>query len=422
MKKSGRKTKSELIAELKKLHASNADQAKLAAQFLRAQRMESIGALASGIAHDLNNQLAPILLGLQILHKRLKDEESVRILTTLEESVKRGREVIRQVLSFARGMEGKRVDLHPKHIILELAKIIRETFPKSINIDVVIAKDLWMVSGDTTQLCQVLMNLCVNARDAMPMGGSLKITTANVVLGKNYGNIVEEAGTGRFVLISVSDTGKGIPWEIRDKIFEPFFTTKDIGKGTGLGLSTSLMIVKDHEGFISVDSEVNRGTTFKVYLPACVGEQTVEQIEEKECPLPVGQGEKILVVDDEIAVREVAQTILEAYGYKVITAEDGREAIVTYIQHTSSVKLILMDMVMPNLDGIVTAKILEMLNPQVKIISTSGYVADGIDEKIDEVVAIKAVLVKPYTAQRLLETVAQVLGRECQEQCFPAQA
>ncbi|HXF39869.1 MAG TPA: PAS domain S-box protein, partial [Blastocatellia bacterium] len=210
---------------------------KVEAQFLRAQRMESIGTLASGIAHDFNNLLSPILMSIQLLQLKINDEEGQRLLAMLRASAERGAGLVKQVLSFARGVEGERITLQPRHLIKEIVKILDDTLPKSIEVEFETSEDLSLVAGDATQLHQVLMNFCVNARDAMPAGGTLKIRADNVLIDENYARMNLEAKPGRFVVITIADTGMGIPPAVINRIFEPFFTTKEHGKGTGLGLS-----------------------------------------------------------------------------------------------------------------------------------------------------------------------------------------
>src|SRR5919199_4128863 len=379
---------------------------QLEAQFFRAQRMESLGTLASGIAHDLNNVLAPILMAVQLLQLKLTDERSLQWLAILEMNAKRGAELVKQVVSFARGMEGDRTLVQVRHIISEIKQIVMETFPKSINISLDIEQDLWTVCGDVTQLHQVLMNLCVNARDAMPDGGTLKISAKNIVFDEDQIRINIDAQVGSYIVITVSDTGTGIPAEILDRIFEPFFTTKKRGQGTGLGLSTVLGIIKSHRGFINVSSEMGLGTEFKVYLPA---------LEESETPLvadleiPRGHGELILVVDDELAIRKITQTSLETYGYRVLTASDGIEAIALYAQRKEEINLVLIDMMMPEMDGPTTIRTLRKIQPQVKIVGVSGLVSN---DKLTQVVTlgVKTFLSKPYTTQELLNTIDQVFS------------
>ncbi|MEH1839874.1 MAG: response regulator [Nostoc sp.] len=377
---------------------------QLEAQFLRAQRLESIGTLASGIAHDLNNILTPILMTAQLLEPQVADERSRRLLQILITNTKRGATLVKQVLSFTRGIEGDRTILQLKHLITEIKQIIRETFPKSIEVSTQIPQNLWTVYGDATQLHQVLMNLCVNACDAMPNGGALKILADNLLIDENYAKMHIDAKVGHYIVITVSDSGIGIHTEILARIFEPFFTTKQLGKGTGLGLSTVLGIIKSHGGFIDVVSVQGKGSQFKVYLPA---QEAAETIEEQEQVLPSGQGELILVVDDEAAIRDVTKTSLESHNYKAITASDGIEAIALYAEHRNEISLVLTNMVMPSMDGITTIRTLRKINPNVKIIAVSGLT---LQDKVNTVsdMGIKAFLFKPYTASQLLQTINTV--------------
>ncbi|WP_409339955.1 PAS domain S-box protein, partial [Nostoc edaphicum] len=243
-------------------------QKQLEAQLLRSQRLESIGTLAGGIAHDLNNILSPILMSVQVLQKKLPDSQSQQILQTLENNVKRGANLLKQVLSFARGIESKRTIVEIQPLMAEIEQIIAQTFPKSIICQIDIPKNLWYVRGDITQLHQVLINLVINARDAMPNGGILRIAAENLVIGEHSAQINIDAKVGSYIAIVVTDTGLGMSSEVQQRIFEPFFTTKEVGKGTGLGLSTALGIIKNHGGFVNVYSQVGRDTQFTVYLPA----------------------------------------------------------------------------------------------------------------------------------------------------------
>jgi two-component system, cell cycle sensor histidine kinase and response regulator CckA len=374
---------------------------QLEAQFLRAQRLESIGTLASGIAHDLNNILAPILMTAQLLETQLDDPRSKRLLPILVTNAKRGANLVKQVLSFTRGVEGDRTILQIKHLILEIRQIIKETFPKSIEVECETSRNLWTVSGDATQLHQVLMNLCVNARDAMPNGGTLTISAQNFIVDEHYAKMHIDAKIGSYIVVVVADTGIGITHEVLDRIFEPFFTTKELGKGTGLGLSTVLGIVKSHAGFINVYSEVGKGSRFEVYLPA---QETTETAEEKELELPHGSGELVLIIDDEPSIREITKTSLEAYNYKAITACDGIEAIALYAEYRDKISIVLTDMLMPSMDGITTIRTLHKINPNVKIIAISGLAtSDKMSAAYN--LGIKAFLSKPYTAKQLLETI-----------------
>jgi PAS domain S-box-containing protein len=381
---------------------------QLEAQFLRAQRMESIGTLASGIAHDLNNALTPIMMTVQLLQMKLLDEQSQEWLEILETNVKRGADLVKQVLSFSRGIEGKRTNLNLGDLILEIERITRQTFSKAIEIRTDLPEEnLWTVSGNATQLHQVLMNLCVNARDAMPEGGILEISAKNQWIDTHYARMNLEAKVGPYLVITVSDTGIGIPREILDRIFEPFFTTKELGKGTGLGLASVLGIIKSHGGFVNVYSEVGKGTQFQVYLPVTANEADCIPLEHHESL--TGHGEVILVVDDEDAIREITKNSLEAHGYNVLVASDGIEAIAMYTQHKNEISVVLVDMMMPSMDGPTAIRVLQKINPQVKVIAVSGLVSN---HKMLELVgnSVKTFLPKPYTSNELLKNLQVVLS------------
>ncbi len=381
---------------------------KLEAQFLRAQRLESIGTLASGIAHDLNNILSPILMGTQILQMKLKDEQSHRLITLMESNAQRGAEMVKQVLSFAKGVSGRRVILQPKHLIREIVRIAEETFPKSIHIEQQLADDLWTVIGDATQLHQVLLNLCVNARDAMPRGGTLSISAGNRQLDNLYARTLKGANPGNFVVITIADTGVGIPPEIIDRIFDPFFTTKESGQGTGLGLATVQGIVANYGGFVIVESTLGAGTKFEVYFPAHdVANQ--KPISEHESQLPGGAGEMILVIDDEVAVREMTRTVLEAFGYRTLTADNGATALGVFASHKSEVRLVITDLMMPIMDGMATIRALRNMNPGIRIVATSGLANSANVAELNKF-GIEAFLEKPYNADTLLDTVAKALN------------
>lgn len=381
---------------------------QLEAQFLRAQRLESIGTLAGGVAHDLNNILSPILMTVQLLRMKEPDQKKQRWLDIIETSAKRGADLVKQVLSFSRGLKGERTVLQIGHLISEIHQIIKQTFPKFVHIQADYStRDLRPIEGDATQLQQVLMNLCVNARDAMPDGGELDIIAENVTLDENYARIHVDAKPISYVRIKVSDTGTGIPPSIMDRIFDPFFTTKDVGKGTGLGLSTVIGIIKSHNGFLNVYSEVNQGTEFTFYLPVAETPENAIELRPSE-ELTHGKGEVILVVDDEIIIREATQNCLESYSYHVILAANGAEAIALYSEHQTKIDLVIIDMMMPFLDGAKTIRALERINPQIKIIAVSGL---SSNRKVAENAGkqVKDFLTKPYTTPELLQSLDRVL-------------
>ncbi|MFN7926615.1 MAG: PAS domain S-box protein [Blastocatellia bacterium] len=380
---------------------------KLEEQFLRTQRMESIGTLAGGIAHDLNNVLSPILLASRILSLKFPDEDSQKLLGTLRRSAERGADLVRQVLMYARGTDGERVLLQPKYIIKEVVRMLQDTLPKSITIKSSLPANLWALSGDTTQLYQVLMNLCVNARDAMPGGGLLSIQAENTVLNEGQAKTQLEARPGDFVLIRVQDTGTGIPPQVSGKIFEPFFTTKVQGQGSGLGLATVLGIVRSHDGFIDFETEIGQGTCFKVYLPA-VKNEVAPEIEWEPKELPQGQGETILVVDDEVEILKMTGETLTTYGYEILLAHGGEEAIRVSRQYPTRITLALVDMMMPQLDGVATIRELKKLHPHLKVIATSGLTDH---QKLAEASALgaTALLANPCAPGKMFQAIASVL-------------
>lgn len=382
---------------------------QLEAQFFRTQRLESIGTLASGIAHDLNNVFTPILAAAQLLPLKLSnlDERTVQLLKMLEDSSKRGAKLIEQILSFARGAEGRRVSLQVRHLLKEVVQVARQTFPKSIEICLQLeTTELWTVFADATQLHQVLMNLVVNARDAMPNGGILSVCAENLFLDETYAQMNLDAQPGYYVVITVADTGCGIPEEIIERIFDPFFTTKEPGKGTGLGLATVIGIVKNHGGFVKVYSEVGSGTQFRVYLPAVEG-QVTQQAQDQE--LLLGHGELILIVDDEAVIQQISKTALADYNYRTLIASDGIEALALYAQHQKEISAVLMDMMMPAMDGLTAIRTLQKINPLVKIIATSGL-ASNRQLALAASIGVKAFLSKPYTVKELLNTINGVLS------------
>jgi PAS domain S-box-containing protein len=387
---------------------------QLEAQYLRAQRMEGIGMLAGGIAHDLNNVLAPIIMAIQILREIHPDDETAEILAGLQGSAQRGADIVRQVLTFARGIKGERLLLTPKHLIKDMVRVAKEAFPRNIGVHSSVSADLWDVMGDPTQLHQVLLNLCVNARDAMPDGGTLTISAYNKTAPATIGLMGVNIPEGDYTVISVKDSGQGISPEIQERIFEPFFTTKDQGKGTGLGLSTVMGIVKSHHGYIQLLSAPGKGAEFQIYLPAIkVGAH--EAIVAEENSLPEGHGELVLLVDDEEMIRLVGRDILTRHGYRVIVAGDGTEAMAVMAQQLGKVHLVITDIMMPYMDGVALVRSLRKMAPEVKILACSGLASGAsMTDKVDELkrLGVSPVLHKPFTARKLLVNVRRVLNNE----------
>lgn len=380
----------------------------LEAQLLRAQRIESIGALANGIAHDLNNVLTPILMAVDILQEIATEPRAKKLLNTVHSSAQHGAAMVKQILAFSKGADGEKLPMQIHHLVNQMRDFAHDTFPRSIEIQTRLAPDLWMVKGDTTQLHQVLLNLCVNARDAMPTGGRLVIEVSNRELEEAYTRLHLDARCGPYVVLSVTDTGAGIPQGLIEKIFEPFFTTKDPGRGTGLGLSTVLGIVKGHGGFLNVYSEPGKGTRFTVYLPALISERQVA--------VPVvdvrrwsGQGEYVLVVDDESSFRDITKSILEKYHYRVLTSNEGADAVALVAQRRGEIALAITDMMMPEMDGASTLKALHKLDPELRLIATSGMSPPERFKPLEDGTVVPFLL-KPYATAKLLQTVHEALA------------
>ncbi len=383
------------------------EQKRTEQHLFRAQRMESIGTLAGGIAHDLNNILSPIVMGVDMLRMTAQDDETIRWLGIIKENAERGADLVKQVLSFARGMAGERIPVQLKHIVKDLVGVLKETMPKSITVKYDISPDLWTISADPTQIHQVLMNVCINARDAMPLGGTLTIRAENCRLDENYAQMYIAAAAGHYVLLTVTDTGTGMPAEVLQQIFDPFFTTKEIGQGTGLGLSTSLTIVKSHGGFISVYSEPSQGTRFSIYVPSAETADGVHPVDIKE-ELPRGNGELVLIVDDEENIRSLAEATLSRFGYRALSAVDGTDALAVYSQHHLEIKAVLTDMAMPYMDGASLTRALKKMDPTVKVIVMSGLMSEGQTAELKNLL-VNGYLSKPFTAENLLTTLASVL-------------
>lgn len=380
---------------------------RIEAQFLRAQRLESIGTLASGVAHDLNNVLAPIMMAIEMLKDNSRDPMSLSILETLESSAHRGADIVRQVLSFGRGAEGERSEVQLRHLVSDIERIVRDTFPKDIRLRVAIDSEPWVVIGDPTHLYQMLLNLCVNARDAMPQGGLLTIHLENRMIDDQFAAMNIEAKVGPYVLIEVADTGTGMPRAILEKIFDPFFTTKEPGKGTGLGLSTVQALVKSHGGFMEVNSEPGKGTKFSLFIPARPSSSSQEELA-TATHLPRGSGETVLLVDEEFSILAITGQTLEIFGYNVIPANDGAEALALYLQHRDEIAVVLTDMMMPVMDGAAAIHALKKINPAVKVIAASGLSTDGNIARATEL-GVKHFIPKPYNARTLLEKLQAIL-------------
>ena len=383
------------------------EQKKLETHLLRAQRLESIGTLASGVAHDLNNILTPILMCTEVLKSSPTREDFPGLVSMIEESARRGANVVKQVLTFARGIEGERVVINPSHLIQEMIDIAQKTFPKTIEILSRYPNDLWSIEGDPTQLHQVLLNLSVNARDAMANGGTLTFAAENFNVDENYASMMPGAKPGPHVMLRVTDTGRGMPRATIDKIFDPFFTTKEVGKGTGLGLSTTLGIMKSHGGFISVYSELAKGTTFKLFLPSATTQEDPQQSKTAIVPI-LGNGELILVVDDEPNILGVTKMILEKHRYEVVSASDGPEALAIFAQQMKSISLVLTDLSTPYMDGIALVRSLKKMQPDLSIVASTGQGEEAGVEELQSL-GVKNFLTKPYNSEKLLTVMHTAL-------------
>lgn len=380
----------------------------LEAQFLRAQRLESLGMLAAGIAHDLNNILAPVLMGAPLLRSLATETADQRVLDTIEKSATRGAALVRQILSFAHGSAGHKTLIQPKHLLRDIADLIQQTFPKSITLESEIPTNLWTIRGNPTQLHQILLNLCVNARDALPRGGRLKLSAANVELSTGDAAAIPSALPGAFVVLTVQDTGTGISPENLAQIWEPFFTTKGEEKGTGLGLSTVRGITASHGGFATVESELGRGTTFRVYLPAAEHREYPDQpASHPRSSGKRGRGELILVVDDEDTIRALISAILRRDGYHVVTAANGVEASAIITPNASAIHLLITDLSMPEMDGADLAVAVRRINPAIKILFMSGA-GRGLPAA-DRLPRSASTINKPFTPEDLLTRVRSEL-------------
>jgi two-component system cell cycle sensor histidine kinase/response regulator CckA len=384
------------------------EQKELEARCLRAQRMESIGTLASGVAHDLNNILAPIMMSIPLLRNEMSAERRERIIAAIEKSVERGAEIVKQVLTFSRGARTEKGPLQVGDLIKEVTSFLRETFPRQIAIETSLTPDLWPVIGDATQLHQVLLNLCVNARDAMPDGGRLSLKATNLDLDANLAIMLPEATPGRHVLLEVSDTGAGMAPGLVQRIFEPFFTTKSGTQGTGLGLSMVNGITKSHGGFLKVVTHPGKGSTFQVYLPAAPEQDGMTAVTAAHEDIPPGHGELILVVDDEANVRNAARVALEAFGYQVLLAADGIHALAILAQNIRQIRLVVTDLSMPLMDGKVLISAIRRIARTIPILASTARGDQSQSEEL-KALGVEMVLSKPYSSCVLLRSIHDAL-------------
>jgi PAS domain S-box-containing protein len=381
---------------------------KIHDQMLRAQRLEGIGTLAGGVAHDLNNALAPILMATELL--RMQYPDATQMIDTVEASAKRGADMVRQLLTFAKGVEGARLLLQSQQLIQEMKKVIEGTFPKNIELRIKHVNKAQAILGDVTQLHQVLLNLCVNARDAMPNGGRLTLETENTEIDVTYASTVPEAKPGHYIVWRVADTGTGIPPEILQRIFEPFFSTKGPDKGTGLGLSTVIGIVKSHGGFVQVHSTLGQGTTFAVYLPAAGESTPPAQVASAMIDMFRGNGEAILVVDDEAAVRQVTRAVLTALNFTVFTAVDGTDALIQAAEKRTELRAVITDAQMPHMDGLSFVRVLKRMLPAAGIIVASGHLEEREVNEFKEL-GVSALLDKPFTQEMLVAVLKTIFKK-----------
>ncbi len=390
------------------IHADITEHKRLESQFLRAQRLEGIGALASGIAHDLNNILAPVLMIAPLLREMASDAEKRSLVNTVEGCARRGAEIVGQLLAFARGKPEARVSLPVRHLLVDTHKLIRATFPRDIEIHLEFAADLWPVMGDATQIHQAVMNLCVNARDAMPDGGALTLVASNVKLIEADEERIPGVVPGPYVCIQVIDSGMGIDSTDRDRIFDPFFTTKEPGKGTGLGLPTVLSIVKGHEGFVRVDNRSGGGTTFELYFPADMAIVAPVPAEPEGAPRARGRGEWVLLVEDEEALNGTIRRALERHGYRVHAASRGDEALTLFTRHQAEIAVVLTDMMMPGMGGAAMLRSLRSIRPGFIAVGMTGLPDKMMIRGLNEL-GLVTLLRKPFTGDQLLRAVADAL-------------
>lgn len=385
------------------------DQRRTELQLVRAQRLESIGTLAGGVAHDLNNTLAPILLASEMLHEEEDDADRGELISMILNSARRGADLVSQLLSFARGVDGDREPVDVAELLHAVYSIVRETFPKDIVVRTEVQAGLESVTGDRTQLQQVLLNLAVNARDAMPDGGTITLSASTVELDGQYLVAADGASPGRYVLIEVEDDGHGMAADVLDRVFEPFFTTKQPGSGTGLGLSMSAGIVQSHGGFLRAYSEIGSGSRFRVYLPSASHPAAPSDPSPSVAAPLRGTGETVLVVDDEDAIRSTTRRTLEHAGYLVVEAANGAAAVAAFARFQEQIDVVLIDMMMPVMDGPSAIHALRSLDPHARIVAASGLHGNGKTTRAANA-GVRHFLPKPYTSAGLLQAIAEALA------------
>ena len=380
---------------------------KLETQLLRALRMESIGTLAGGVAHDLNNVLTPILLSIELLASKVTSEEDRRLIEKTRASATHGAALVQQLLAFARGSDAKRIRLEPAEALANMRPLIRQSLPATIDLVLPSAEHPWPIQADSTQFNQVVVNLCINARDAMPQGGRIEIVTKNLNVDAALAKVNPGTKPGPFVRISIVDNGLGIAPGIIDKIFDPFYTTKAAGKGTGLGLSMVAGILKNHGGFVQVESEPGRGASFHLFFPAIPEPPPTTR---DEAPAPAkGEGEGILLIDDEPVVRDTLQLLLQRAGYRVFPAGDGRSGVSEFDRRKDEISLVITDMMLPDQVGTQVVKSLRQRKSSLPIIAISGMMGSGDFDELLRLTPAVECLAKPLTPSVLLGAVRRGL-------------
>ncbi len=383
---------------------------RMQVQLRQAQKMEAVGTLAGGIAHDFNNLLQAVQGYAQLLLLKMDDDDSgQRGLQQIVRAATRGAELTQQLLTFSRKIESELQPIDFNREVENVRLLLERTIPKMIEVKFRLAEDLKMVNADLGQIEQILMNLAVNAKDAMPDGGKLIVETANVILDQDYCKIHRVANPGSYVQLTVTDTGHGIDKMTIEHIFEPFYTTKETGKGTGLGLATVYGIVKSHNGHIVCYSEPDEGTTFKIYLPTIDSTEEARKAEE-HMTAPEGGSETILLVDDEEPIRSLGTQILEEFGYTVLTAADGESALQIYSKEQKRIDLVILDLIMPGMGGKLCLLELLKINLEAKVAIASGYSPDGPTREILKNGA-KGFISKPYDLRQILKVVREVLDK-----------